>query len=201
MKVLELCCGLKGWSNIWVKYGHKVETLDINSKFNPTYCLDILDFNIKKEYDIIFASPPCTYFSKIRNVWNNTKLKTTKEQIQNSIAIAQKCFDIIKESKCKYYLVENPHAGMSKYFPGYETIDYCEYKYYSDFFDYNTNKFFMIKKRTDIWTNINFNKRLCSNKHKHIGLVECKRKSEDRSKIPYYLSKEIYDYIIQLEAD
>lgn len=116
-----------------------------------------------------------------------------------SLKIAQKCFDIIKEIKPKYYLIENP-PGMNKYFPGSERIDYCMYNYLSSYWNKEIG-FLYIKKPTDIWTNINFNKRICDNNHYHIGLCESVRSSKERARIPKGLSLEIYNYIIQKEVE
>lgn len=198
MKIIDLCCGLKSWVQPWIKNNHEVITLDINPIFNPDICINILDYYPKENFDVVFASPPCTYFSKIRNIWNNTPLKTTPEQIQNSIDIAQKCFDISKKSK--YYCIENPAFGMRKYFPNdYITIDYCAYNYHINYWIESKKDYAYIKKPTDIWSNINFEKLRCNKKYFHIGLVECIRNPIERSKIPKKLVENIYNVLVPME--
>ena len=196
LKVFEACSGYEGWSSIWRENGHYVKTLDIDSYFNPDICIDILDYIPDENFDILFASPDCRFFSKIRNVWNNTSLRTTKEQKDKAILISQRCFDLIKELNVKYYLIENPIGGMSKYFSGAEIIDYCMYDFHSNSIRYFYN---LIRKRTNIWTNIEFNKRLCDKSHEHVELCVALRNSKDRAKIPEELSKEIYEFIIKKE--
>jgi hypothetical protein len=57
----------------------------------------------------------------------------------------------------------------------------------------------LIRKRTNIWTNIEFNKILCDKSHEHVELCVCLRNSKDRAKIPEELAKEIYEFIIKKE--
>jgi len=193
MKIVDLCCGLKSWIKPWENKNHEIITLDINPLFKPDICIDVLDYFPKENFDVVFASPPCTHFSNIRNIWNNTPIKTTEKQLQNSINIAQKCFNISK--KAKYYCIENPALGMRKYFPRYITIDYCAYNYHSDYWIENKKEWLYIKKSTDLWTNINFEKRRCNKKHWHIGLVECLRNPVTRSKVPNELAQHIYNVL------
>lgn len=69
MKVLDVYSGKKGWSKPFADRGHDVLTIDIEPKFKPDICADLL--KITPEYlkqfgpfDIILALPPCTEFSK-----------------------------------------------------------------------------------------------------------------------------------------
>jgi site-specific DNA-cytosine methylase len=71
MRVLDLFSGLGGWSAAFKERGHEVLTLDIEPKFKPDICKDILEVNSIDElgqFDVILASPPCEVFS-IAAVW------------------------------------------------------------------------------------------------------------------------------------
>lgn len=186
MKILDLFCGTKSWSKIWEENGHEIETLDIDPRFNPTYCTDILNWNPTKYYDGILASPPCTYFSWARQVWNGSPFETTEEQLALSIRIAQKTFDIIKFINPEYWLVENPSwvGGMQKYFKGARRVDYCMYG-------------FPCMKPTDLWTNIPMNFKRCNHTKKHAQWHEAiPRDPITRAEIPRELVKEVYDAVI-----
>ena len=66
MRVLDLFSGLGGWSAAFKDRGHSVTTLDIEPKFKPDICADILSIDsISKlgTFDIVLASPPCEVFS------------------------------------------------------------------------------------------------------------------------------------------
>jgi len=66
IKVLELFCGTKSFSNIAEGMGMEVFTIDNDIQHNPDLCISILDLKISDipfKPDIIWASPPCTTFS------------------------------------------------------------------------------------------------------------------------------------------
>ena len=132
---LDLCCGLKSWN--------ASETLDIEESFKPTYCCDVRDFTPPYFYNVIFASPPCTYLSKVRAPHGYPP-----DKLKEGLEIFKCCLNMAKEN-AEYYLIENP-IGKAKQFPGYEIIHYGAYGY-------------RFKKPTYIWSNIPF-KRLKSDK-------------------------------------
>ena len=66
MKVLELFAGSCSFSNVAKEYGYETFTTDYNNFDGIDYVTDILDFDYDElpyKPDIIWASPPCTYFS------------------------------------------------------------------------------------------------------------------------------------------
>jgi len=65
MKILELFCGTKSFSNVAKKREHEIFTIDFNKKFRPDLCINILNFNksmLPKKFkpDIIWCSPRFT---------------------------------------------------------------------------------------------------------------------------------------------
>ena len=155
IKVLELFAGSRSFSKIAEKLGHKTFSVDINGFDNIDYVTDILDFDYKKINfipDIIWASPPCTYFSvaSIGHHWNKDNTPKTKEAVLG-IKIVEKTLEIIRyylslNPNLKYY-IENPRGKLRKLdvIKGIPktTICYCQY---------GENRM----KPTDIWSN-NFN--------------------------------------------
>lgn len=195
LKVLGVYSGLQSWEKPFIEAGHDVETLDIVEKFKCTYTMDALDFKPKKHYDVVLESPPCTYFSIARQVFNNTPKATTPEQIELSKAWFQKAIDIINEVKPKYFLIENPSwkRGARSYFPEPailgnivrpHRVDYCMFGCPS-------------QKPTDLWTNIPICFRQCNhprNGHKSFQLTHG---SVSRSVIPEELTRHVYDAVIR----
>jgi DNA (cytosine-5)-methyltransferase 1 len=81
MKILELFCGTKSFANVAKERGHEIFTVDIEKKFNPDLCKDIMDVKLEDipfQPDIIWASPPCTSHSVMCNSQNIKKLPDMK---------------------------------------------------------------------------------------------------------------------------
>jgi len=62
--LLDLCCGLKRASLDFKDHGWDVTTVDINPKFNPDIIADVNNLFLDGKYDLIWASPPCTDYSR-----------------------------------------------------------------------------------------------------------------------------------------
>ncbi|MES0334810.1 MAG: DNA cytosine methyltransferase [Candidatus Magnetobacterium sp. LHC-1] len=130
MKILELFCGTKSISKVFNKNGWETTTLDFDAKFNPTICSDILTVDITDQYDVIWASPPCTCFSvaSIGRHWRGGC--PSKEAIIGNKILA-KTLEIINIVRPKYWFIENPR-GMMRTLPimkslPYKTVTYCQY--------------------------------------------------------------------------
>lgn len=200
MKILELFCGTKSISKVFEERGHQVFTVDFDKQFKPDLCKDVLDLNLKdlpKEFrnpNVIWASPPCTTFSKLGmgTYYKNGKPISYKTYI--GYAIALKTVEIIKELKPKYWFIENPRGLLRNmhFMQNFHrnTITYC--KYGAEY-----------RKETDIWTNTSWiPKKKCNygdNCHIYVphgdrskgvgGLKDAKT----RSIIPKKLCEEIVD--------
>ena len=48
MKLLEIFCGTKSIGKVFEKNGWEVYSVDLEERFEPTECVDILDFDYKK---------------------------------------------------------------------------------------------------------------------------------------------------------
>ncbi len=99
MKVLELFAGSRSIGNEADKLGYNVFSVDINDFPKIDLVIDILD--LKKEHipfvpDMIWASPPCTYFSvaSIGHHWNEDHTPKTKEAVLG-MKVLNKTLDII----------------------------------------------------------------------------------------------------------
>jgi site-specific DNA-cytosine methylase len=151
-KLLELFAGSRSVGNVAESLGYDVFSSDVNNFDKIDYVVDILNFDIKKvpfKPDVIWASPPCTYFSvaSIGKHWNKDHTPKSKNALLG-VEFVQKTIDIIKELKPKFWYIENPRGKLRKLqvvkgLPR-TTITYCSY---------GDNRM----KPTDIWSNNIFN--------------------------------------------
>ena len=72
MLCLELFSGTGSIGRAFVKLGWTVVSLDKDPKFNPTICVDILEWDYKlfdrNNFYFVWASPVCTEYSKAKTV-------------------------------------------------------------------------------------------------------------------------------------
>jgi hypothetical protein len=207
MKVLELFSGTSSFSNEAKKRGHDVVTVDNDKRFNPSKCISIMDlqvsdeigfYKIKKDFDIVWASPPCTCFSvaSIGYHWMGgyrNYIPRTDEAIK-SIRLVEKTIEIIKKLEPVWFFIENPRGVLRKLnlipFP-LKTCCYCQYG--------DTRM-----KPTDIWTNLaSWIPKMCHNGSKdHQSAPRGSRAgtqglkdSIERSRVPEQLCKELLELI------
>ena len=155
MKILELFAGSRSFSKVAESLGHETFTSDIEAFDKIDYVTDIFDFNPEEvpfRPDIIWASPPCTFFSvgSIGHHWYKDHTPKT-ESAKLGIAIVKKTLEIIDIMQPAYFVIENPRGKLRKLglidpkFHGRsnvrQTVWYCQY---GD----------IRAKPTDIWTNI-----------------------------------------------
>ena len=214
MKVLELFAGSRSFSKVAEQMGMETFTTDYKSFDKIDYVCDILDFDVKKipfKPNIIWASPPCTYFSvaSIGHHWNKDHTPKT-EQAKLGVKIVQKTLDIISFLQPDYFFIENPRGKLRKLevVKGIPKTTVCYCKYGED-----------RMKPTDIWSNFIFEehtllsddnklqgwkpRQMCFNGNKNCHHQPAPRGSQTgtqgikgnylRSVVPYELCKEILE--------
>lgn len=197
MKLLELFAGTKSVGKVAHELGWEVVSLDLQGA--DINC-DILDWNYREYpsgcFDIIWASPPCNTFSRLRRAWIG-RSGYTAESIERDIEeiglpILRRTLEIIDYFKPTYYYIENPQTGrMKDYMQEYAhyDVDYCQYSDWG------------YRKRTRIWTNLKgFVPRKC---HQHcVNKIDGKHKTnlegwgptslQERYRVPPMLIKELF---------
>lgn len=149
MKTLELCCGRKSFSKVAAELGYDTVTVDIDPKFEPTVCCDLLSFDPAPyvgQIDILWMSPPCREFSMTKT--------TSQRDLLSAVAVVRRCVELLNAIQPKYFVFENPvgyldKSGLLNAYPKHK-VSYCKYG-------------FNYRKNTHIWTNIErFVPKLCS---------------------------------------
>ena len=127
MKVLDLFCGLGGWTKGFKDIFPNAEYygIDITKLNYPEHFIqaDILDWIPDQHYDIVLASPPCTEFS-IAKKWG---WGTQDERI--GLDLIFRTFWLIQEIKPKYYVIENV-KGLTEFLP--KPTDIIKYNRHKD---------------------------------------------------------------------
>jgi len=209
VNVLELFAGSRSFGKVAEQRGHNVFSSDINNFDKIDYVVDINEFDVSKVPfipDVIWASPPCTFFSvaSIGKHWNKDHTPKSENALKG-VRYVQSTLNIInyflKLNPNIKFFIENPRGKLRK-LPVVSklertTVWYCTY---GDF----------RAKPTDIWSNhiySIFNKKgwlprkECFNGNKNCHHQPAPRGSQtgtqglkgnyNRSKIPNELCKEI----------
>ena len=106
----DICCGSKSISKVFENHGWKCITVDIDKKFAPTICCNLLDLPVDCALgaDYVHFSPPCTQYSRAHS--------TSKRDLDGANKLVLHCLEIIKNSYktqdfiywCLTLISENP---------------------------------------------------------------------------------------------
>lgn len=114
--LLDLCCGLGGWSIGFYRAGFDctgVDTIDIGYPYRLIQADVRTWYSKKKRFDVVTASPPCTEFSQL------TRLAIARGQrgprdLVAGLEVVEGCLRIIEKVKPRFWVLENV-AGSEKY--------------------------------------------------------------------------------------
>lgn len=206
MKVLELFAGSRSIGKAAEQLGMEVFSSDINNFEGINYVTDIRDFDVSKvpfKPDVIWASPPCTYFSvaSIGKHWNKDNTPKS-DNAMLGVEFVQKTIDIIKELQPTYWFIENPRGKLRKLdvINGLNDMWYpYVYRYTVTYCQYGDSRM----KPTDIWTNNPYwePRPMCKNGDKcHVSAprgsqtgTQGLKGNYERSKLPDELCQEILE--------
>ena len=156
LKVLELFSGTGSVGKVAKSLGWEVLSLDL--ELEADLKMDIMDWDYKSyprdSFDIIWSSPPCTFYSNLQNCWMGRRkadgILITKEVLENqrieSDKLIRRTLEIIDYFNPELWFMENPQRGQLKNrdivkgLPFYD-VSYCMYSDWG------------YEKRTRIWTN------------------------------------------------
>lgn len=153
MRLLELFSGTGSVRKAVGQLFDEIVSIDILQKFNPTEVSDILKWDYKKYppgyFDVIWASPPCTEYSAILRSQPNRQ-----RNLALADSIVQRTIEIIEYFNPDKWFMENPQTGLLKdreFMLGvpFTDVDYCRYSNWG------------YRKRTRIWTNVDYQGKIC----------------------------------------
>lgn len=170
LKVLDCCTEFGSETQAFKDRGHEVVLLGIEGDVD--ILCDIREFHTSEHYDFMWFSPPCTEFSIAKAIPCRDR--------KPDLSIVEACFQIIKEAKPVYWILENPR-GCLRHLIGKPTVTI----YYSDYGA-------AYRKPTDLWGEFpwfwseNHNRNICEFEKVTFGLS--KKDVAERSRVPYNLS-------------
>jgi len=123
MKVLDLFCGMGGWSVGFHREGFECLGVDITDVGYPYdfFHSDIRDFHYMgnngfgEKFDVVVASPPCTEFSRLKTLYGHAHNRKAPADPAKGMELVREAKRIIDEVQPKFWLIENV-GGAVPYF-------------------------------------------------------------------------------------
>lgn len=140
LAVLDIFCGLKGFSRAFAERGHQVATVDWGKEFEPDLVADVMAlsaadlsprrFGIDADrWDAVLASPPCECFSVMTIGRNWTRDDRPRNPAAaKALGLVRHALLLIEDLAPSYRLIENPRAKLRKLIgPPTDTAWWCQY--------------------------------------------------------------------------
>ena len=133
MKLLNLYSGTSSVSTPWRARGFEVYDVDVDPRFEPEYCGDILQWDYTKLHfipDVIWASPPCDQYSRCRTTGGPRNLRLADSLVAKALEIIA-YFE--KLNPALIWFCENGATTLlwerevAKTLTSYVILDYCQY--------------------------------------------------------------------------
>ena len=106
MLMIDICCGLKGASQMMTARGWNVVTLDIDPRFSPAIVADVRDWHwAGSPVDLLWMSPPCDEFAREWMPWSKTGRAP-------DMSIVDACRRLVDEIQPRYWVLENVRGAV-----------------------------------------------------------------------------------------
>jgi len=135
--VLDLFAGLGGFSSAFSDSDRwSVTTVEIDGRFDPDIQADVFDLrpsDFDTDYDVVLASPPCTYFTTIRSISSGGDAafvdgRPNTDGAKDALALVHHTEGLIHGLSPEYWFLENPRGRLRTFFrPPQATVWYCQY--------------------------------------------------------------------------
>ncbi len=122
MRVLDLFCGMGGWSIGFHREGFECVGLDIVDVGYPYQFIhsDIRNFsgnNGLGSFDVVVASPPCTEFSRLKTLYGHGHNRKAPADPEKGMELVREAKRVIDEVNPKYWLIENVGGAIPHFKP------------------------------------------------------------------------------------
>jgi len=118
MRVLDLFCGMGGWSIGFHREGfdcYGVDIVDVGYPYNFIHS-DIHDFQPNDEtFDVVVASPPCTEFSRLKTLYGHGSNRKAPADPEKGMELVREAKRVIDQIKPSFWVLENV-GGAVPYF-------------------------------------------------------------------------------------
>jgi len=133
LKVLDLCCGLGGFSSAFEDSDRwEVTTVDIEPAFDPDIVADVTDLlpsDFDDDYVLVLVSPPCTQFSfACSSLERFIDGEPQTDDARDAVALVYHVIGLVKGLNPDYWFMENPQGWLRQVI-GYPEgrVTYCQY--------------------------------------------------------------------------
>ena len=142
LRALDLYSGTQSVFSAFRRAGHECDSLDMDPRFAPTFCVNILEWDYtalpRGHYDAIWASVPCEQYSIARS---NAR---SPRDLALADALVTRTLEIIEWFQPRAWFIENPAGSLlwrRFHFDRVVHTSYCSYN-------------FPYRKNTSIATNL-----------------------------------------------
>lgn len=196
---IEFFSGSKTVSSVLCEFFGLVISVDINKKFKPDLCIDVLKLtreDLPSHIDFMWFSPPCDKLSraadssswlKVKIGYRNYSYYPLTDEAEKAVRLVDKCVEIISWFPGCPFVIENPIGRIHHIF---SIRNLGHYRYAVNYADFG----FSYSKETYLFTNILLplsTKKVHSNKP---GLRSI-RSRRQRQKVPADLAQFILQYL------
>jgi hypothetical protein len=142
LRVLDLFSGTGSITKAFRSLGHEVDSLDLDPRFAPTFCANVLTWDFKAlprdRYAVVWASCPCEQYSIARSS------AATPRDLALADSLVRRTMEIIAWFQPRAWFMENPLGSLvwRRFdWPRVVQTSYCSYG-------------FPYRKNTSIATNL-----------------------------------------------